>query len=194
MSRTAVLGLPRMGADRELKFALESYWREESGSDALLETATTGRAVYWSRSRRRLWRKGEESGHFQRVLETRLDCDGDTLLVLVDQTGPACHTGATSCFTDRVLLASAEVLSQLDPKDVEIIKAAAKDTQEYEIAEWAKKEASSEQIVRDAGAIVVELTAEARAKFEEAMTPLYEEFGSEWMDLIEQIKKVGEDF
>ncbi|MGI6672176.1 MAG: TRAP transporter substrate-binding protein [Christensenellales bacterium] len=94
----------------------------------------------------------------------------------------------------EILLASAEVLSQLDPKDVEIIKAAAKDTQEYEIAEWAKKEASSEQIVRDAGSIVVELTPEARAKFEEAMAPLYEEFGSEWMDLIEQIKQIGADF
>lgn len=94
----------------------------------------------------------------------------------------------------EILLASAEALAQLDPKDVEIIKAAAKDTQEFEIAEWAKKEASSEKIVRDAGAIVVELAPEARAEFEAAMAPLYEEFGADWTDLINQIKEIGNKF
>lgn len=66
--------------------------------EALEETLATGRVCYWSRSRRRLWRKGETSGHTQRLVEARLDCDGDTILLLVDQTGPACHTGARSCF------------------------------------------------------------------------------------------------
>jgi phosphoribosyl-AMP cyclohydrolase len=66
--------------------------------DAVAETLATGRVCYWSRSRHALWRKGETSGHVQRLVELRLDCDGDTILVLVDQTGPACHTGAHNCF------------------------------------------------------------------------------------------------
>jgi len=66
--------------------------------DALEQTLTTGRAVYWSRSRGELWRKGDTSGHVQRVVSVSLDCDGDALLVKVDQTGPACHTGERSCF------------------------------------------------------------------------------------------------
>jgi len=67
--------------------------------DALHETASTGRAVYWSRSRKRLWRKGEESGHQQIVHELRLDCDGDVILIKVEQKGGiACHTGRASCF------------------------------------------------------------------------------------------------
>ena len=66
--------------------------------DALEQTLTTGRAVYWSRSRQELWRKGDTSGNTQRVVSVSLDCDGDALLLKVDQTGPACHTGARSCF------------------------------------------------------------------------------------------------
>ena len=66
--------------------------------DAVAETLATGRVCYWSRSRRALWRKGETSGQIQRLVELRLDCDGDTMLALVDQTGVACHTGRRSCF------------------------------------------------------------------------------------------------
>jgi phosphoribosyl-AMP cyclohydrolase len=67
--------------------------------EALAETAKSGEAVYWSRSRRRLWRKGEESGHVQRVVEVRLDCDADAILLRVEQAGGiACHTGRESCF------------------------------------------------------------------------------------------------
>jgi phosphoribosyl-AMP cyclohydrolase len=65
---------------------------------ALKRTLETGFAHYWSRSRQKLWRKGEESGHVQRVLEVLVDCDGDTLIYSVDQTGPACHTGEMTCF------------------------------------------------------------------------------------------------
>jgi len=72
--------------------------------EALAETAATGRAVYFSRSRGRLWRKGEESGHVQRVREIRLDCDNDVVLLLVVQTGGnACHTGRPSCFYQRLI-------------------------------------------------------------------------------------------
>jgi phosphoribosyl-AMP cyclohydrolase len=67
--------------------------------EALEQTAQTGRAVYFSRSRQRLWRKGEESGHVQQVRELRLDCDGDVVLLQVSQAGGiACHTGRASCF------------------------------------------------------------------------------------------------
>ncbi len=65
---------------------------------ALAETLATGRVCYWSRSRGALWRKGETSGQVQRLVELRLDCDGDTLLLRVEQTGVACHTGRRSCF------------------------------------------------------------------------------------------------
>jgi phosphoribosyl-AMP cyclohydrolase len=67
-------------------------------AEALRRTLTTGLATYWSRSRAAYWVKGETSGHYQRVREVALDCDGDALLVTVDQTGPACHTGEHSCF------------------------------------------------------------------------------------------------
>ena len=71
--------------------------------EALAETAQTRRAVYWSRSRGRLWRKGEESGHTQQVSEIRLDCDGDVVLYAVSQAGGiACHTGRESCFYRRL--------------------------------------------------------------------------------------------
>jgi phosphoribosyl-ATP pyrophosphohydrolase/phosphoribosyl-AMP cyclohydrolase len=67
-------------------------------AEALARTLATGLAWYWSRRRAALWRKGETSGHTQTVREVRVDCDGDALLLLVDQTGPACHTGEPSCF------------------------------------------------------------------------------------------------
>jgi phosphoribosyl-AMP cyclohydrolase len=67
--------------------------------EALRQTVERGEAVYWSRSRKRLWRKGEESGHVQRIVELRLDCDADALLLKVEQVGGiACHTGRESCF------------------------------------------------------------------------------------------------
>jgi phosphoribosyl-AMP cyclohydrolase len=66
--------------------------------ESLELTLEGGYTVFWSRSRKKLWKKGETSGCLQRVREVRADCDGDTLLVLVDQTGPACHTGSRSCF------------------------------------------------------------------------------------------------
>ena len=66
--------------------------------DAVEETLRTGRVCYWSRSRAALWRKGETSGQAQRLVEMRLDCDGDALLLLVDQAGVACHTGRRICF------------------------------------------------------------------------------------------------
>lgn len=86
--------------------------------DAVAETLATGRVCYFSRSRGALWRKGETSGQVQRLVELRLDCDGDTLLALVHQEGVACHTGRRSCFfralREGALVAIAD--PQVDPK------------------------------------------------------------------------------
>lgn len=73
--------------------------------EALARTLATRKATYWSRSRRSYWVKGESSGHTQHVRQVRLDCDGDTVLLVVDQAGPACHTGTHTCFDADELLA-----------------------------------------------------------------------------------------
>ena len=70
--------------------------------EAIEATVSTGQAHYWSRSRKKLWRKGETSGQTQRIVDLRVDCDADTLLLLVDQTGVACHTGRRQCFFRRI--------------------------------------------------------------------------------------------
>ena len=67
-------------------------------AESLAKTSMTGNATFWSRSRKSLWLKGETSGNFQRVREIKYDCDGDTILLLVEPVGPACHTGEMSCF------------------------------------------------------------------------------------------------
>lgn len=77
-------------------------------AEALRRTLVTRRATYWSRSRQEYWVKGETSGHTQHVREVRLDCDGDAVLLTVDQVGAACHTGERTCFDADLLLADAE--------------------------------------------------------------------------------------
>jgi len=88
--------------------------------EALLETLQTRQVCYWSRSRQRFWRKGESSGQRQTLVDLRIDCDGDTLLLLVDQTGPACHSGRRSCFYNAVRDDQVEVISAplLDPEQL----------------------------------------------------------------------------
>lgn len=85
--------------------------------EALEETLTSGRVCYWSRSRGKLWRKGESSGQQQHLRGASLDCDGDTLLLQVEQTGPACHTGRRSCFYVALEDAGARITSTplIDP-------------------------------------------------------------------------------
>ena len=88
--------------------------------EAIRETLQSGQVCYWSRSRRALWRKGEKSGQIQRLVEMRVDCDGDTVLLLIDQTGVACHTGRRSCFYRAVRDKSLETIAdvQVDPKSL----------------------------------------------------------------------------
>lgn len=91
--------LPAIAQQFDSGAVLMLAWMNDA---ALRETLSTGRVCYWSRSRQTLWRKGESSGQVQRLRELRLDCDGDTILMQVDQTGPACHTGRRDCFYNRV--------------------------------------------------------------------------------------------
>ena len=85
--------------------------------ESLQLTVETGKAVYWSRSRNRLWRKGEESGHRQKVIEIRIDCDADTILLIVEQHGAACHEGYPSCFFRKKTQTGWEVVQErlVDP-------------------------------------------------------------------------------
>ncbi|MDP3514163.1 MAG: phosphoribosyl-AMP cyclohydrolase [Sulfuritalea sp.] len=88
---------------------------------ALALTAETGHAVYWSRSRGRLWHKGEESGHTQQVLELRVDCDKDVVLMKIEQSGGiACHTGRRSCFFNRLETSGWQDVEPVlkDPKEI----------------------------------------------------------------------------
>jgi phosphoribosyl-AMP cyclohydrolase len=87
--------VPVIAQDHASGQVLMLAWMNEG---AVARTLRTGRVTYWSRSRKDFWVKGETSGHTQRLIEMRLDCDRDCLLVLVEQTGPACHTGRRSCF------------------------------------------------------------------------------------------------
>lgn len=90
--------IPVIAQDAQSREVLMLAWMD---AEALRRTQDTGRATYFSRSRQEYWVKGETSGHTQSVREIRIDCDGDALLLLVDQVGPACHTGTTSCFDRR---------------------------------------------------------------------------------------------
>jgi phosphoribosyl-AMP cyclohydrolase len=90
--------LPAIAQDVESGRVLMLAWMNEQ---AWQESVATGRAVYYSRSRERLWRKGEESGHYQQIVEMRVDCDADAILLMVRQTGAACHEGFASCFFRR---------------------------------------------------------------------------------------------
>jgi phosphoribosyl-AMP cyclohydrolase len=114
--------LPAIAQDVDTGTILMVAWMN---AEALDETVSTGQAVYFSRSRQRLWRKGEESGHVQVVHEIRLDCDGDVILLKVKQEGGiACHTGRASCFFRRLDGTSVNaVWTSVDPvlKDPELI-------------------------------------------------------------------------
>ncbi|HEY4113768.1 MAG TPA: phosphoribosyl-AMP cyclohydrolase [Rhizomicrobium sp.] len=90
--------VPAIAQDRASGVVLMLAWMNR---EALERTLETGDVTYWSRSRQALWRKGQTSGHAQRLIEAWLDCDGDALLLKVEQTGPACHTGSPSCFFRR---------------------------------------------------------------------------------------------
>ncbi len=107
--------VPAIAQQHETGEVLMMAWMDRN---AVAETMRTGRVCYWSRSRKAPWRKGDTSGHIQTLVDLRIDCDGDTLLVLVDQQGVACHTGRHNCFFRAVrggaLEAIASVMIDMD--------------------------------------------------------------------------------
>lgn len=109
--------IPAIAQQFDTKDVLMMAWMNEA---SLQETLKTGRVCYWSRSRQAYWRKGEESGQIQVLKELRFDCDGDAILLLVDQTGPACHTGRKSCFYTAVHDDKVEIMTNplIDPSDL----------------------------------------------------------------------------
>lgn len=109
--------IPTIAQQYDTKEVLMLAWMNRA---SITETLQTGRVCYWSRSRKAFWRKGESSGQIQLLKELRFDCDADTILLLVDQTGPACHTGRRSCFYNKVegdqVLLDREIL--IDPSQL----------------------------------------------------------------------------
>ncbi|WP_321324999.1 phosphoribosyl-AMP cyclohydrolase [Thiomicrorhabdus sp.] len=109
--------IPAIAQQYDTKEVLMMAWMN---SKSLEETLQTGRVCYWSRSRQNYWRKGEESGQIQLLKSLNFDCDGDAILLLVDQTGPACHTGRRSCFYTEVNKDKVTVTTDpiINPKDL----------------------------------------------------------------------------
>ena len=110
--------VPAITQDWKTGEVLMLAWMNE---EALRLTISEGRAIYWSRSRETLWRKGEESGHVQHLRELRIDCDADTVLLKVDQVGGiACHTGRRSCFYQKLVGESLEITDEVvrAPEDI----------------------------------------------------------------------------
>ncbi len=110
--------VPAIAQDAQTGEVLMFAWMNR---EALALTAETGHVVYWSRSRGRLWRKGEESGHTQKVLELRVDCDKDVVLLKIEQSGGiACHTGRRSCFFNRLETSGWQDVEPVlkDPKEI----------------------------------------------------------------------------
>ena len=107
--------IPAIAQQHDTGEVLMMAWMNRVSLD---ETLEKGRVCYWSRSRQKLWRKGESSGQVQILKDMRFDCDGDTILLLVDQTGPACHTGRRTCFYNAVRGDRVEVVSEplIDPE------------------------------------------------------------------------------
>ena len=103
--------VPAIAQSKETGEVLMMAWMTP---ESLRESLATGRVVYWSRSRQQLWRKGDTSGQIQKLIECRVDCDQDCLLLLVDQIGVACHTGRRSCFYTALRNGKAEIIAEVE--------------------------------------------------------------------------------
>lgn len=152
--------VPVVAQDRASGDVLMVAW---ANAEAVARTAQTGLAHFWSRSRRSLWRKGETSGHELRVVEARADCDGDTLLLVVEPTGPACHTGARTCFGGDSPTA-AGMLDEL--RRVIAARASASPEESYTARLLAK---GPDQVLKKVGEEATEVVLAARAQTDERL-------------------------
>jgi phosphoribosyl-ATP pyrophosphohydrolase/phosphoribosyl-AMP cyclohydrolase len=152
--------VPVVAQDRASGDVLMVAW---ANADALAKTAETGLAHFWSRRRKAPWRKGETSGNELRVVEVRRDCDGDTLLFVVEPAGPACHTGARTCFGD-VSPTAAGMLDELARVVAE--RAAASPEESYTARLLAK---GPDQVLKKIGEEATEVVLAARVQSEERL-------------------------
>ena len=153
--------LPVVVQDRASGDVLMVAW---ANAEALERTAETGLAHFWSRSRQELWRKGETSGNGLRVVEARADCDRDTLLLVVDPEGPACHTGSRTCFGDD----SPTAAGMLEELARVVAERAAATPEESYTARLLQK--GPDQVLKKVGEEATEVVLAARAQTEERLT------------------------
>lgn len=163
-------------------------------AESLAATRATGFMHYWSRSRGRLWKKGEESGHLQEVVALDLDCDGDALVAKVRQTGPACHTGAATCFHHRahgrgdvVMLDLAATLAERHAKP---------NPASYTAKLYADENLRLKKVVEEAGEVLMAAKDHDKAKIAEEVADLVfhalvaaKAEGVEWRDVLEVLAK-----
>jgi phosphoribosyl-ATP pyrophosphohydrolase/phosphoribosyl-AMP cyclohydrolase len=152
--------LPVVVQDRASGDVLMVAW---ANAEALARTAETGLAHFWSRSRRALWRKGETSGNELRVVEARADCDRDTLLLVVEPAGPACHTGARTCFGD----ASATAAGMLEELARVVAERAQAPAEESYTARLLAK--GPDQVLKKVGEEATEVVLAARVQSDERL-------------------------
>lgn len=152
--------VPVVAQDRASGDVLMVAW---ANAEALAKTSETGIAHFWSRTRKALWRKGETSGNELRVVEARKDCDGDTVLLVVEPTGPACHTGARTCFGD-VSPTAAGMLDEL--ARVVAARAAAPPEESYTARLLAK---GPDQVLKKIGEEATEVVLAARVQTDERL-------------------------
>ncbi|MDR0309850.1 MAG: bifunctional phosphoribosyl-AMP cyclohydrolase/phosphoribosyl-ATP diphosphatase HisIE [Candidatus Methanoplasma sp.] len=126
--------------------------------EALELMKSTGYTHFWSRSRQRLWKKGEESGHVQRVISIQLDCDADTLLVRVEQTGPACHTGSPSCF-HKTIYGTTDGTMDIIPELKRVLADRLENPKEgsYTCLLYSDENKMSKKVIEEAGEFVLAL-------------------------------------
>jgi phosphoribosyl-ATP pyrophosphohydrolase/phosphoribosyl-AMP cyclohydrolase len=153
--------IPVVAQDRASGDVLMVAW---ANAEALAKTAQTGLAHFWSRSRQALWQKGETSGNALRVVEARADCDGDTLLLVVEPAGPACHTGARTCFGEESPTA-AGILEEL--ARVVAARAKAAPEESYTARLLAK---GPDQVLKKIGEEATEVVLAARVQSDERLT------------------------
>jgi len=152
--------VPVVAQDRASGDVLMVAW---ANAEALAKTAETGVAHFWSRSRKAPWRKGETSGHELRVVEARADCDKDTLLLVVEPTGPACHTGERTCFGEASATA-AGMLEEL--RRVVAARAAASPEESYTARLLAR---GPDQVLKKIGEEATEVVLAARVQTDERL-------------------------